>query len=360
MPQYLEETGEATIQQQEPESWAKQNPLLDFLTNSDWSIGADPAMDPFYDPFAAASGVYTGAPTVPLPSTPLPVNPLLPNPNVTPGFPGGSSSVYPGFIDKVTDWIGSDKGQDTLEDLTAWINAYLEGRISAEQFQARMAQSDRQQLIQEIMMQVRQNEQMRQRQGELGVNYAQMVPQRQTWRQQQSIWSDVLPQLRNAQVTPPGDMGRFMPQVSGGLRLPEGGLSQATLGLFSPEARAQAERDLDTNAMVASQGAYRAPNYAAYYPNAGVGGAQSAMNAYGDAIAAQQQQRWGKERTLLDSLLEKAMLDEANKKQAGKSTGSKIGGAVGGAATGAKLGSAFGPWGTAIGAIGGGLFGWLS
>lgn len=38
----------------------------------------------------------------------------------------------------------------------------------------------------------------------------------------------------------------------------------------------------------------------------------------------------------------------------------KTAGALGGAATGASMGSAFGPWGTAIGAVGGGLMGYFS
>jgi len=38
-------------------------------------------------------------------------------------------------------------------------------------------------------------------------------------------------------------------------------------------------------------------------------------------------------------------------------SGSRTTGALGGALTGASMGSAFGPWGTALGAIGGGLFG---
>jgi hypothetical protein len=61
-------------------------------------------------------------------------------------------------------------------------------------------------------------------------------------RQRQAMLAAVMPGLRNVQVSSdiPG-MNRFIPQVSGGMRLPEGGFGQDTLAFFSPEARAAAE-----------------------------------------------------------------------------------------------------------------------
>lgn len=81
--------------------------------------------------------------------------------------------------------------------------------------------------------------------------------------------------------------------------------------------------------------------------------------------ARRQQQR---ERQMLEPIQQRQMLIEqamgaANpfaflgQEQSGQAEGDEASGALGGAATGASIGSNFGPWGTAIGAVGGGLLG---
>lgn len=64
----------------------------------------------------------------------------------------------------------------------------------------------------------------------------------QTARQRAAIMYSLLPGLRNAQVSSniPG-MNHFIPQVSGGLRLPEGGIPQEALAFSTPSAMANAE-----------------------------------------------------------------------------------------------------------------------
>lgn len=75
----------------------------------------------------------------------------------------------------------------------------------------------------------------------LGAEMASAEAGRQQERQRQALLANILPGLRNAQVSPPGDLGRFTPQISGGFQLPEGGLSPETLAFFSPQARLASE-----------------------------------------------------------------------------------------------------------------------
>ena len=53
----------------------------------------------------------------------------------------------------------------------------------------------------------------------------------------------ILPGLRNFQVNAPAGMQKFVPQMSGGFRIPEGGFGQETLKFFSPESRASSEAE---------------------------------------------------------------------------------------------------------------------
>lgn len=79
-------------------------------------------------------------------------------------------------------------------------------------------------------------------------------------RQNQAILAAVMPGLRNASVTSnvPG-MNRFIPQVQGGLRFPEGGFGPETLQHFSPEARAAAEQEFQGRVGQVAGGAPQGP-----------------------------------------------------------------------------------------------------
>ncbi|HYE77688.1 MAG TPA: hypothetical protein VEI97_06860 [bacterium] len=98
--------------------------------------------------------------------------------------------------------------------------------------------------------QIAAQERMQQRQLEAqrafqGLNATQMDPlAQQRSRQQMALMAAILPELRNVQVSSniPG-MNQFIPQISGGLRIPEGGFSPETLAFSSPQARAAAEQN---------------------------------------------------------------------------------------------------------------------
>jgi hypothetical protein len=131
---------------------------------------------------------------------------------------------------------------------------------------------------------------MGQRQAEQGVQTAQAAPTRQDWRQRQAMMADIMPGLRNVSVQAPGDLGRFVPQISGGLRIPEGGFSPEALAFFSPEARVNAEADLDRAGARASGGQAPTPNYSQVgYGMAGQGPGQDVTN-YSQQIRQSQPQ----------------------------------------------------------------------
>lgn len=128
-------------------------------------------------------------------------------------------------------------------------------------------------------------------QNQMGVQGAMSAPSRQDWRQKQAVLADVLPQLRNASIQPPGDLARYTPQMSGGLRLPEGGLSASALNFFSPQSRLSAESDLDKQLAQSTGGNYTAPNYSgAGYGAAGQGASQG-ITDYASQIRAQLSQQ---------------------------------------------------------------------
>lgn len=168
-------------------------------------------------------------------------------------------------------------------------------------------------------------------------------------RQQQALLAAILPQLRNVSVSSnvPG-MNRFIPQVSGGLRLPEGGFDAATLAYFSPEARANAEGQYWRGAAPFTP----PPDLSQVgYGQAGAGVTAPAAQAHQQADLEAKQRN----AALLAAIQQMARGGEAKK---GSSKGSKALSALGGAATGAKAGSMVMPGlGTAIGAGIGGLIG---
>jgi hypothetical protein len=157
----------------------------------------------------------------------------------------------------------------------------------------------------------REREQM-QRQKELALQTATQAPARQDWRQQQALMAAVLPGLRNYQVTPPGDLARFTPQMSGGMRIPEGGFDAQTLAFFSPQARAGAEADLDRAGALASGGNYTTPDYG--------------RAGYGDAAGSLQQDNQSyADRLRQQALQQTAQLGSASPTTAARQTQSNVG-----------------------------------
>jgi hypothetical protein len=130
----------------------------------------------------------------------------------------------------------------------------------AQQFQAQQNSQQQQAELQKLQMQLEQSRMLQEKQ--MGMQAAQAAPNRQNWRQSQALLSAILPELRNAQVQAPGSLQRYVPQMSGGFRLPEGGLPQEALQFFSPQARLGAEQDFDRQAAMSSGGRTVAPDYA--------------------------------------------------------------------------------------------------
>ena len=76
------------------------------------------------------------------------------------------------------------------------------------------------------------------------VSASQVDPlKQQKSRGNMALMAAILPQLRNSSVTAPAGMQRFVPQVSGGFRIPEGGFGQDALKFFSEGSRAGSEAE---------------------------------------------------------------------------------------------------------------------
>lgn len=193
-------------------------------------------------------------------------------------------------------------------------------QANQNQFNAQQNALNEQAATERLSMQLEQSRMLAEK--ELGLQATQMAPQRQDWRQGQALLADILPQARNYQVTPPGDLGRYMPQLSGGLRLPEGGLSAEALSFYSPQSRLAAEMDLDRNAAMASGGRYATPDYA--------------LAGYGpQGLQASQQVNDYTQMILQDILKQASLPDEA--KARGLTSGTQTGKASGTAVSRASL-----------------------
>jgi hypothetical protein len=115
--------------------------------------------------------------------------------------------------------------------------------------------------LQKLQMQLEQSRILQEKQ--MGLQAAQAAPQRQDWRQRQALLAAILPELQNYSVQAPGRLAQFQPQMSGGFRLPEGGIPQEALNFFSPQARLSAEQDFDRQAAMSSGGRMATPDYGA-------------------------------------------------------------------------------------------------
>lgn len=148
---------------------------------------------------------------------------------------------------------------------TSLLGGYLSQRnqnqqnTQQQQAQAALSAANNQTSTQNLAMQLEQARILAQNQ--MGVQGAQASPTRQDWRQKQALLADILPQARNVSITPPGDLGRYMGNIQGGMRLPEGGLSPQALAFFSPQARLGAEQTLDKQLAQSTGGNYTAPDY---------------------------------------------------------------------------------------------------
>lgn len=124
-----------------------------------------------------------------------------------------------------------------------------------------------------------------QSQAEAGLKATQLDPlAQQRARQRNAVMAALIGGARNYNVTPPSDIASSMPEISGGIRLPEGGFGPDVMSFFSPTARAAAESDF------ASARARVAPTSGTTdLASAGYGAAGAQGTAQAQAVGGQQE-----------------------------------------------------------------------
>ena len=179
---------------------------------------------PFFSKGATTAKAATGANMTGIPSV-----------GVTAGIPTAAGAGGSGGLFGMSPGVTSGLIQGGLGLLGGVISGAGQGAMTEAQLKAAKELALRQEQLQ--------REQLAQQGAATGLQASQQDPlAQQRSRQQQALMAAILPGLRNAAVSSniPG-MNQFMPQVSGGLRIPEGGFDPSTLSFFSPESRAASE-----------------------------------------------------------------------------------------------------------------------
>lgn len=124
-----------------------------------------------------------------------------------------------------------------------------------------------------------------QSQANAGLQSTQLDPlAQQRSRQRAAVMAALVGGARNYDVKPPSDIASSMPEISGGIRLPEGGFGPDVMSFFSPSARAGAEADF------ASARARVAPTSGVTdLSQVGYGAAGAAGTANAQAVGSQQE-----------------------------------------------------------------------
>lgn len=127
--------------------------------------------------------------------------------------------------------------------------------------------------------------QRQQDQAKTGLQATQLDPlAQQRARQRAAVMAALVGGARNYDVKPPSDIASSMPELSGGIRLPEGGFGPDVMSFFSPSARAGAEADF------ASARARVAPTSGGVdLSQVGYGAAGAAGTANAQAVGSQQE-----------------------------------------------------------------------
>jgi hypothetical protein len=161
-----------------------------------------------------------------------------------------------------------------ISALGSLFSGWQQGKISKEQFLAGLAEQQREFNANQQQEAYQFGEKNRQENMDQALTAANTTPNRVGWRQNQAMAAAIMPGLRNASVSSniPG-MNSFIPQISGGLRIPEGGFGPDVLSKFGDKAMLAGEMDLDRAANVASDGMTATPDYGAVYGPAGRTGA---------------------------------------------------------------------------------------
>lgn len=220
---------------------------------------------------AGAAGA-AGAGAAPLAASSMPVSmgTLAPTVPSAMGAATGAGGGMFGLTGLETAFLGANIGSGLY-------NAYQQGKISKEELAERARQFNVQQENVE--------QQLALEQGQRALDAAQANPTRVGWRQNQALAAALLPELRNVSVSSPiPGMNAFIPQISGGLRLPASGFSPDTLKFFGDKAMLAGEQDLDTAAQIASGGQAPLPSYPVVY-------GEQALPAQNAVASAQQRVR---------------------------------------------------------------------
>ena len=173
-----------------------------------------------------------------------------------------------------------------------------QGKVSKEQIQASLRQA----FANMGMSSEQFEESLRQANAAEGLQVTQQTPNRVGWRQDQAIKEALLKGARNVSVSSgvPG-MDRFKPNITGGLRIPEGGFGPDTMKFFSENARLSGEQDLDRAGAVVSDGSMPTPSYGSVYGQAGTN-----AEATQQALSADLEKSAEKRRALRDQALGRA------------------------------------------------------
>lgn len=181
-------------------------------------------------------------------------------------------------ISALGGWLGGRGQEQANAKQLAESRRQFDARLGQEQLQTQLGQLNAEQSRLDSL-------------GAAGVNIQQQTPNRVNWRQNQAMLAAIMPQLRNVSVSSgiPG-MNAFIPQVSGGLRIPEGGFSPETLKFFGDRAMLAGEADLDRQGQIATGGQMAIPNYSAVYGQLGAP-AQQAVGDLQSQVKADEEKR---------------------------------------------------------------------
>jgi hypothetical protein len=111
--------------------------------------------------------------------------------------------------------------------------------------------------------------------NKIGLDTANTTPDRVAWRQNMAMRNAIAPQMRNFSVGAPAGMSAYKPNISGGMRLPDGGLPPEALKFFTENAMLEGEKDLDLAGARASGGNYQVPSYGSIYGTPAASATQS-------------------------------------------------------------------------------------
>lgn len=305
----------------------------------------------FGNSIAPGSAPYTPSPLTPV-KPPLPG--VINNASVPGQAPLGGPSSSP--LQSILDMIGSKGGQTLIGAAGAGLQAYGAGQQhqqdaaqNAHQFDANMAQ--------------RQDETDTAQRQSAATSAAQLSPlgQDQGFAQRQAIMKAILGGARNVSYSP-GDpaVAAAMGSHSGGLTLPPGGLDPAMLERLYGDAATQGSIAGHAKAVGQINPNAPAPDFQGLFGGSSDGSENAFLTdvktSNANALQAQEAAH-ARQREIINRAIDE---DLTGAKQPKTSKKAKATSAIGEAGKYAAMGSVLGPWGTAGGAIFGGLKGLFS